>query len=158
MVYVHESKDKVIITCRKEGNYMNNGLLDAIKVILEEKFKEQDEKFSHVENRLDGIDNRLDGIDNRLDGIDNRLDGIDERLNSVEKRLDIVEEQVADINMTLENEIIPNIKFIAEGHIDLKRKMDSVMEKNDQMEWMSTHLLKLDMDVKKIVEHQGAAG
>lgn len=137
---------------------MNNGLLDDIKMILDEKFKEQDTKIDGLSEKFDRLDEKVGHLEQEMVNVKNRLDSVDERLESLEGITKRHEERLVDINLTLENEIIPNIKFIAEGHMDLKRKMDSVMEKNDQMEWMSTHLLKLEMDVKKIMEQKGVAG
>jgi hypothetical protein len=39
-----------------------------------------------------------------------------------------VKSQVRDIQLTLENETNQNIKLIAEGHLDLTRKLDEALK------------------------------
>lgn len=88
-----------------------------------------------MKKRLDGIDERLDGMDKRFDGIDERFCGVDQQFVSMNERFDRLENKVQEntdairrINLRIENEIIPSIGFIADGHLDLNRKMDRILE------------------------------
>ena len=108
------------------------------------------QKFAGVDKRLDGIDARLDGIDARLDGIDARLDGIDTRLDGVDARLDNMETDIKDIKLTIENELRVNIQRIAEGHMDLDRKLREALVPNQEMEMLAIKVRMLDTDVKDI--------
>ena len=108
------------------------------------------QKFEGVDKRLDGIDARLDGMDVRLDGMDARFDGIDKRLDGMDIRLDNMGTDIKDIKMTIENELRVNIQRIAEGHLDLDRKLKEAMIPNQELEMLAIKVRMLDTDVKEI--------
>ena len=43
-------------------------------------------------------------------------------------RMTYIEDNVTDIQLTLENETNKNISLIAEGHLDLSRKLDDALK------------------------------
>ena len=47
-----------------------------------------------------------------------------EDLKAIELMLDPIKRDIKSIQLTLENETNRNIKIIAEGHLDLSRKLD----------------------------------
>ena len=108
------------------------------------------EKLDLLIQKFAGVDKRLDGIDARLDGIDARLDGIDTRLDGVDARLDNMETDIKDIKLTIENELRVNIQRIAEGHMDLDRKLREALVPNQEMEMLAIKVRMLDTDVKDI--------
>ena len=92
-------------------------------------------RLDGMDKRFDGIDERLDGMDKRFDGMDKRFCGVDQQFVSINERFDRLESKVQEntdairrINLRIENEIIPSIGFIADGHLDLNRKMDRILE------------------------------
>ncbi|MBO5167261.1 MAG: hypothetical protein J6B90_11775 [Lachnospiraceae bacterium] len=118
--------------------------------LLIQKFEGVDKRLDGIDARLDGIDARLDGIDARLYGIDARLDGIDARLDGVAVRLDNMETDIKDIKLTIENELRVNIQRIAEGHLDLDRKLREALVPNQEVEMLAIKVRMLDTDVKDI--------
>ena len=112
-----------------------------------------------VDERLDGIDERLDKMDERFDGIDERLDGMDERFEGMDKRFDgltlLVTEnarRLKNIELTLENEITPNIMRVAEAHLDLSRKLDDALKIDREKEMMVLKINILDGEVRRLKE------
>ena len=106
--------------------------------------------FDRLDKRMDHMDKRLDGMDKRLDGMDKRLDGMDKRLDGMDKRLDKLEHATRDIQLTIENEIRPNIQVIAEGHADINRKLDEALKVENEKEIMKIHLTYLENEVRRI--------
>lgn len=104
---------------------MNN---DILIQLIYDGMQEMKKRLDGMDKRFDGIDKRLDGIDNRLDGIDNRLDGVDDRFDRLESKVQENTDAIRRINLRIENEILPSIGFIADGHLDLNRKMDRLLE------------------------------
>ncbi len=43
------------------------------------------------------------------------------------EKMDEIDEKITSVQITLENEIRNNIQLIAEGHIDLERKLDEAL-------------------------------
>lgn len=67
---------------------------------------------------------KLDLILSELQGFKQRFDGLEQRFDNLEQRTDILEQEIRKINLTLENVTNRNISIIAEGHLDLSRKLD----------------------------------
>ena len=130
----------------KEQQINTNRRLDAM-----------DERFDGIDRRLDAMDERLDGIDRRLDAMDERLNGMDERLDGMDQRIGSLTIQVSDsakrlknIEMTLENEIRPNIMRVAEAHLDLNRKLEEVLKNDQERERIVLKLNFLDGEVRRL--------
>lgn len=84
-------------------------------------------KLNGIDARLDGMDSRFDGMDSRFDGIDARFDGIDTRFDGIDAKIENLDLEVRAIKLNIENEISRNIMIIAEGHLDLSRKLDEAI-------------------------------
>ena len=84
-------------------------------------------KISVIDGRLDSMDGRFDAMDKRLDSLDKKQDITDTKINTIDKRLQTVEKNVTGIQLTVENEIRKNIAIVAEGHLDLSRKLDRAL-------------------------------
>ncbi len=117
------------------------------------------EQQINTNRRLDKMDERLDGIDERLDKMDERLDGMDERFEGMDKRFDgltlLVTEnarRLKNIELTLENEITPNIMRVAEAHLDLSRKLDDALKIDREKEMMVLKINILDGEVRRLKE------
>ncbi len=108
-----------------------------------------------MQKGFDRLDKRMDHMDKRLDGMDKRLDGMDKRLDGMDKRLDKLEHATRDIQLTIENEIRPNIQVIAEGHADINRKLDEALKVENEKEIMKIHLTYLENEVRRIKEKIG---
>ena len=102
--------------------------LDEKVSILDKKVSGHDSRFISIENRLDGLDRRMDGLDRRMDGLDRRMDSLDSRVGIIETDLQEVKQRVIKTEIIIENEIQPNIMRVAEGHLDLSRKLDDYIK------------------------------
>lgn len=54
--------------------------------------------------------------------------------------------------MTLENETNRNIKIIAEGHLDLSRKLDDALKVDTEKEMLLIRVNRLENDVRRLKE------
>ncbi len=130
---------------------------------MDKRFDGIDERLDGMDKRFDGIDERLDGMDKRFDGMDKRFCGVDQQFVSINERFDRLESKVQEntdairrINLRIENEIIPSIGFIADGHLDLNRKMDRILEtfeKNEKdKETLTLRLNHVEGEVGRLKE------
>ena len=93
---------------------------------------------------------KLDKVDARLDKVDARLDEVDSRLDKVDARLDKIEEKVTEVQMTLENETNKEIRIIAEGHLDLSRKLDDALKVENEKEMLLIRVTHLENEIRRI--------
>lgn len=102
------------------------------------------------EKRFDGIDERLDGMDRRLDRMDERFDAMEERFDKLETCVEGNRDAIKEINLRIENEICPAIRCVAEGHLDLSRKLDEVLKGESEREMTILKLNFLEGEVGRL--------
>lgn len=68
----------------------------------------------------------------------------------MEEKMTKMQEDILNIQLTLENVTNRNIKIIAEGHLDLSRKLNQALEVRDKEELALIRLNALEEDVRRI--------
>ena len=63
------------------------------------------------------------------------------------KKLD---NKITDIQLTLENETNRNIKIIAEGHLDLSRKLDEALKVDNEKEMLLIRVNRLENELRRL--------
>lgn len=86
------------------------------------------EKLDLILEKVNEHDRKFESIDSRFDSIDSKLSSLDNRLGNVETDLQEVKQRVTYTELIVENEIRPNIMRVAEGHLDLSRKLDDYIK------------------------------
>ena len=66
------------------------------------------------------------------------------------EKLESMDAKIKDLQLTLENETNRNIKIIAEGHLDLSRKLDEVLKTNSEKEMLLLRVNVLENEIRKI--------
>ena len=61
-------------------------------------------------------------------------------------------DKITDIQLTLENETNRNIKIIAEGHLDLSRKLDNALKVDTEKEMLLIRVNRLENEVRRLKE------
>ena len=61
-----------------------------------------------------------------------------------------LENKVTEVQMTLENETNKEIRIIAEGHLDLSRKLDDVLKVENQKEMLLLRVTNLENEVRRL--------
>lgn len=64
--------------------------------------------------------------------------------------------RVTDMQLTLENETNRNIRIIAEGHLDLSRKLDEALKITKEEELLFIRVNRLENEVRQIKERLDA--
>lgn len=79
-----------------------------------------------------------------------RLDKMDSRLDKMDSRFDKVESKVTEVQMTLENETNKEIRIIAEGHLDLSRKLDEALKVENEKEMLLLRVTRLENELRRL--------
>lgn len=67
-------------------------------------------------------------------------------------KLDKLENKITDIQLTLENETNKNIQIIAEGHLDLSRKLDEALKIDSEKEMLLLRVNRLENELRRVKE------
>lgn len=75
-----------------------------------------------------------------------------EDLQAINSLLEPIKKEIKSIQLTLENETNRNIKIIAEGHIDLNRKLDEALKVESEKEMLLIRVNILENELRKVKE------
>ena len=70
----------------------------------------------------------------------------------VAKTMEPIKKDVKEIQMTLENETNRNIKIVAEGHLDLSRKLDEALKIESEKEMLLVRVNILESEIRRLKE------
>ncbi len=132
--------------------------MDARMGNVENKIDSMDARIGNVENKIDSMDARIGNVENKIDSMDVRMKNVENKLESMDarvKRLEPLSQQVKEIQLTLENEISKKISIIAEGHLNLSRKLDEAMAFQKREEMICLRITSLEGDVQRIKSRIG---
>ena len=86
----------------------------------------------------------------KLDFLLKQMGAMDERFTQLDNRLMKLENGVTDIRLTLENETGPNIRRVAEGHMDLSRKLDEALKVENEKEMLIIRVNTLENEMRRM--------
>ena len=75
---------------------------------------------------------------------------IDEKLKPFEHKLKEIKTDIHEIQLTLENDTNKRISIIAEGHLDLIRKLDDALKVENEKELLLLRVGTLESEIKKM--------
>ena len=80
------------------------------------------------------------------------LKAISEMLAPIKEDVKNTRADIKDIQLTLENETNKNISLIAEGHLDLSRKLDDALKVENEKEMLLIRVNRLENEIRRIKE------
>lgn len=75
-----------------------------------------------------------------------------EDLQAINSLLEPIRNEIKSIELTLENETNRNIQIIAEGHLDLVRKLDEALKVENEKEMLLLRVNHLENELRKVKE------
>lgn len=76
---------------------------------------------------------------------------LDDKLKPIKDDIDTLEKKITSLELTLENETNHGIKIIAEGHLDLSRKLDQALKVENEKEIL-LRVNHLENELRKVKE------
>ena len=101
-------------------------------------------------DKLDMILEKLDGMDSEIKELRTDMSEVKGEVKKLNEDMSEVKDRVKNIEFALENEIRPNIMRIAEGHVDLSRKLQMVVKTNNEFELLTVRVNVLESSVETI--------
>lgn len=86
----------------------------------------------------------------KLDLILSEMQGIKTDVQELKQRTASIETSVADMKLTLENEIRVNIQRVAEGHLDLSRNLHDALKIDNEKEMLAIRVSVLETELRRI--------
>ena len=92
----------------------------------------------------------ITGLQEGMSEMREDITGLQQKVAELQKTSDATRKDVADIRITMENEVLRGIRIIGEGHLDLSRKMNQILETKEERELMELRVLSLEHEVRRI--------
>lgn len=101
--------------------------------LLLEKVISIDNHVILLDNRIASLEDRVASLESRMDSLESRMDSLENRVESLESDMESLKREVTNTRLIIENETNHNIKIVAEGHLDLSRKLDEAIEFSNEI-------------------------
>ena len=165
-------KLNIILDAKLEARFAEqNAKFEARFAQIEAKFAQIDDRFAQIDDRFAQIDNRFAQIEARLAQIDDSFAQIDDRFAQIDDRFAQIDDKfefynanleasfsrleseifklqdaVKDINLRLDNEIMPNIRLLSENYVPAAKRYEAASDE--------IIAIRSDVDLLKIVVSQ----
>ena len=96
---------------------------------------------------LDTMKTLLQPINNKLGGLENRLETFEQETKA---QFTEVKSQIQEIQLTIENDTNKRINIVAEGHLDLSRKLDDALKVENEKEMLLLRVTALESEVRQL--------
>ena len=124
--------------------------LDSRMDTIESKVDTIESKVGTIESKVDTMESKMDTMESKMDTMESKMDIMESKMDTMESNMDDMKSQISGINLILENEIRRNIQIIAEGHLDLSRKLDDAIKVKEEREMLLVRTNVLESEVKMI--------
>lgn len=126
-----------------------SGIIENTFHPIEYRLKCVEEELGGVRKELDGVKGEVNGVKQELNDVRSEVGGVNQELNDIKRSVAGVEKIVKDVQLTLENETNRNIQIIAEGHLDLSRKLDEAVKIDNEKEILKLRVNRLESELEK---------
>lgn len=112
--------------------------------------------LSEVQNTntgLNDIKSEIADIKTDVSALKTDVSALKTDVSTLKTDVDDLKLRAALIETTLENETNRNIRIIAEGHTDLSRKLDHVLQMESEKEMFLIRFNVMESEVQKIKQH-----
>lgn len=151
-------KLNIILDAKLEARFAEqNAKFEARFAQIEAKFAQIDDRFAQIDDRFAQIEARLAQIDDSFAQIDDRFAQIDDKFefynanleasfSRLESEIFKLQDAVKDINLRLDNEIMPNIRLLSENYVPAAKRYEAASDE--------IIAIRSDVDLLKIVVSQ----
>lgn len=90
-----------------------------------------EQSITGLEQSVTGIKQNVTGLEQSVAGLEQSVTGIEQRIEELEagfeQKLEIIDQRLTRLESHIENVTDKNIRIVAEGHVDLNRKLNEVI-------------------------------
>ena len=121
---------------------------EEMLVSLVENVKNINSTLNNMNKQFDDIHNQIAEMKTDIQNVKDETKQISEMKTDIQK----MKNEIREISLTLENETNRNIKIIAEGHLDLSRKLDKALTVENEKEMALIRINMMENELRRIKE------
>ena len=119
---------------------------------LKEQVQGIEEEVLELKEQVQGVQGEVRELKGQVQGVKGEVLELKERVQGVEDKARKLEGHVQGIRLTLENETNKNINIIAEGHLNLSRKLDEALKVENEKEVLLIRINRLENGYRTLKE------
>ena len=119
---------------------------------LKEQVQGIEGEVLELKEQLQGVQGEVRELKGQVQGVKGEVLELKERVQGVEDKARKLEGHVQGIRLTLENETNKNINIIAEGHLNLSRKLDEALKVENEKEVLLIRINRLENGYRTLKE------
>lgn len=105
-----------------------------------------------VRQDIDSVKEEMSSMHQEIHAVKEETGSMRSEVSSLREEMDAVKQRLILIETTLENETNRGIRIIAEGHLDLSRKLDDALRVDNEKELLLLRVTHLENEVHTIKE------
>ena len=121
---------------------------EEMLVSLVENVKNINSTLNNMNKQFDDINNQIAEMKTDIQNVKDETKQISEMKTDIQK----MKNEIREISLALENETNRNIKIIAEGHLDLSRKLDKALTVENEKEMALIRINMMENEIRRIKE------
>ena len=106
------------------------------------------ENVKNINSTLNNMNKQFAEMKTDIQNVKDETKQISEMKTDIQK----MKNEIREISLTLENETNRNIKIIAEGHLDLSRKLDKALTVENEKEMALIRINMMENELRRIKE------
>ncbi len=115
----------------------------------------ESEKLDLILSEMRDIKDEMQDVKGEMRDIRDEMQDMKGEMQDIKDEMQDIKRRTTNIELTLENETNPNIKIIAEGHLDLNRKLDNVLKVENEKELLLIRVNTIENELHRVKEHIG---
>ena len=119
---------------------------------LKEQVQGIEGEVLELKEQVQGVQGEVRELKGQVQGVKGEVLELKERVQGVEDKARKLEGHVQGIRLTLENETNKNINIIAEGHLNLSRKLDEALKVENEKEVLLIRINRLENGYRTLKE------
>ncbi len=128
-------------------------MTEETRLILDE-IGRLDEKVGRLDEKVGSMNEKIGSMDKEIGRLDEKIVQLNEKMDTgfgeVNSQMAVMQDELQMVKLRIENEISPNIKRVAEGHLDLSRNLHDAMTPSNEVEMLSIRVGMLESEVRAI--------
>lgn len=110
------------------------------------------EDLQAIAGLLQPIQGEIQAMKGEIQAMKGEVQAIKGEVQAIKEDVQELARRTTNIELTLENETNRNIKIIAEGHLDLSRKLDDALKVENEKELLLIRVNILENELRKVKE------
>ena len=107
-------------------------------------------KLDGMQNQINNMQNQIDSMQNQMDSMQNQMDSMQNQMNSMQDKIDKNTTEINHLRCFIEEEIRPQMRIIADGHLALVEKYNEIEKVKQSRELMEIRLLTLEAEIRQL--------